>query len=198
MVKKSCLQCRRPWVQSLGREDPLEKEMAPPSSTLAWRIPWTEKSGGLQSMGLQRVRHDWVTNTLHLGEAATMERTWAILLEGEDTWRERPWRTRQNESREAADRWGKPSWIFQPSWLFSWMLFLKGRSQCPMKESSHWVQPRFLTQRDMNGNTCLGTFLVLQWLRLCTPNAGDPSSSSGQGTRLYMPLTKIRVPACHN
>ena len=46
------------WVQSLGREDPLEKEMATHSSILAWRIPWTEKPGRLQSMGLQRVRHD--------------------------------------------------------------------------------------------------------------------------------------------
>ena len=45
-------------VQSLGQEDPLEKEMATHSSTLAWRIPWTEESGGLQSMGSQRVRHD--------------------------------------------------------------------------------------------------------------------------------------------
>ena len=46
------------WVQSLGREDPLEKEMATHSSILAWRIPWTEEPGGLQSMGSQRVGHD--------------------------------------------------------------------------------------------------------------------------------------------
>ena len=45
-------------VQSLGQEDPLEKEMATLSSILAWRIPWTEEPGGLQSMGLQRVGHD--------------------------------------------------------------------------------------------------------------------------------------------
>ena len=44
-------------VQSLGREDPLEKEMATHSSILAWRIPLTEESGGLQSMGSQRVGH---------------------------------------------------------------------------------------------------------------------------------------------
>ena len=42
----------------LGQEDPLEKEMATHSSTLAWKIPWTEKPGRLQSMGLQRVGHD--------------------------------------------------------------------------------------------------------------------------------------------
>ena len=49
-------------VWSLGGEDPLEKEMATHSSTLAWKIPWTEVPGRLQSMGLQRVRHDWVTS----------------------------------------------------------------------------------------------------------------------------------------
>ena len=46
------------WVQSLGQEDPLEKEMATHSSTLAWRIPRTEEPGRQQSMGSQRVRHD--------------------------------------------------------------------------------------------------------------------------------------------
>ena len=44
-------------VQSLGWEDPLEKEMATHSSILSWRIPWTEEPGGLQSMGLQRIGH---------------------------------------------------------------------------------------------------------------------------------------------
>ena len=46
------------WVQSLGQEDPLEKETATHSSILAWRIQWTEEPGGLQSMGSQRVGHD--------------------------------------------------------------------------------------------------------------------------------------------
>ena len=46
------------WVQSLGQEDPLEKEMANHSSTLAWKIPWTEEPGRLQSMGSQRVGHN--------------------------------------------------------------------------------------------------------------------------------------------
>ena len=50
------------WVQSLGREDLLEKEMATHSSILAWKIPWTKESGKLQSMLLQRVRHDWATS----------------------------------------------------------------------------------------------------------------------------------------
>ena len=46
------------WVRSLGQEEPLEKAMAPHSSTLAWKIPWTEEPGRLQSMGSQRVGHD--------------------------------------------------------------------------------------------------------------------------------------------
>ena len=46
-------------VRSLGWEDPLEEGMKTHSSILAWRIPWTEESGGLQSMGSQRVGHDW-------------------------------------------------------------------------------------------------------------------------------------------
>ena len=49
------------WVQSLGQKDPLEKEMATHSSILAWEVPWTEEPGGLQSMGLQRVRHNLAT-----------------------------------------------------------------------------------------------------------------------------------------
>ena len=46
------------WVRSWGWEDPLEKEMATHFSIIAWRIPWTEEPGGLQSTGLQRVEHD--------------------------------------------------------------------------------------------------------------------------------------------
>ena len=49
-------------VRSLGWEDPLEKKIATHFSILAWRIPWTEKPGGLWSMGSQRVGHDWATN----------------------------------------------------------------------------------------------------------------------------------------
>ena len=58
------------WVQSLGWEDPLEKERTTHSSILAWRTPWTEEPGGLQSMRSQRVRHDsTTTNNRSLGEA---------------------------------------------------------------------------------------------------------------------------------
>ena len=54
---------REIWAQSLGWEDPLENRMATQSSILAWRIPWTEEPGGLQSTESQRVRQDWETNT---------------------------------------------------------------------------------------------------------------------------------------
>ena len=53
---------RETWVRSLCREDPLENEMATRFSTLAWKTPWTEETGRLQSVGLQRVRHDWATS----------------------------------------------------------------------------------------------------------------------------------------
>ena len=66
MVKK-LLAMQKTWVQSLGWEDPLEKEMATHSSILAWRIPCIEEPDVLQSMGLQRVGHDWETFTsLHI------------------------------------------------------------------------------------------------------------------------------------
>ena len=48
-----------------GQEDPLKKEMATHSSILAWRVPWAEEHGGLQSKGLQRVGHDWATKHAH-------------------------------------------------------------------------------------------------------------------------------------
>ena len=57
---------RETWVQSLGWEDLLEKEMAIHSSTIAWKIPWTEEPGRLQPMGSQRVGHDWVTSLHYL------------------------------------------------------------------------------------------------------------------------------------
>ena len=58
---KNPLAMHEAQVQFLGQEDPLEKGMATHSSILAWRIPWTEEPGGLQSTGLQRVGHDLAT-----------------------------------------------------------------------------------------------------------------------------------------
>ena len=59
MVKEStCQEMQETWVQSLGGEDPMGKEVATHSSILPWKIPWTDEPGGLQSMELQRVRHN--------------------------------------------------------------------------------------------------------------------------------------------
>ena len=69
---------RETQVQSLGREDPLEKEMATHSSILVWRIPWMEVPGGLQSTGSQRVGHDWVTTLYTLKEIRSY--AWRSLL----------------------------------------------------------------------------------------------------------------------
>ena len=55
---KNLLAVWETWVRSLGREDPLEKELATHSSVLAWEIPWTEEPGGPQSIGSQRVGHE--------------------------------------------------------------------------------------------------------------------------------------------
>ena len=64
-IAKSSPAMQETRVRSLGWEDPLEKEVAPHSSILAWRIPWTEEPGGLQSVESQRVGQDRVTNTFH-------------------------------------------------------------------------------------------------------------------------------------
>ena len=88
------------WVRSLGRESPLEKEMATHSSTLTWKIPWMEEPGRLQSKGSQRVGHDRATsfqyNRVWLGKSWTslvtqlvknlhaMWETWVLSLVWED------------------------------------------------------------------------------------------------------------------
>ena len=84
MVK--CLSTmRETWVQSLGQEDPLEKEMAIHSSTIVWKISWTEEPGRLESMGSQRVRHDWaISLSLSLMEA--------LYIGTNSDWNWRKWR----------------------------------------------------------------------------------------------------------
>ena len=84
-------------VQSLGQEAPLEKGMATHSSTLAWRIPWTEEPGRLQSMGLQRVGHDWATSLSYIYTPY-----WFFL-----------WRAlTQSCSQSTSDDWVQNSWTW--------------------------------------------------------------------------------------
>ena len=79
------------WVRSLGREDPLEKEMATHSSTLAWKIPWTEKPCKLQSPGSQRVGHHWATSLLltywYLFYCALHSRSWIFANRPSTSWK---------------------------------------------------------------------------------------------------------------
>ena len=84
------------WVQSLGWEDPLENEMACHSSILAWKISWTEEPGWLQSMGLQRVGHDWAT-----------EMNWTDLIH--------PWNHHHNQYNKHIHRFKKIPPDFWPS-----------------------------------------------------------------------------------
>ena len=77
---------RETQVQSLGGEDPLEKEMATHSNTTAWKIPWMEEPGGLQSMGLQRVRDNWATS-LHF-TTELHDQHWLSLPVGNPGYRE--------------------------------------------------------------------------------------------------------------
>ena len=68
------------WLQSLGWEETLEKEMATPTSILAWKIPWTEAPGGLQSMGSQRVGHDLQTKQQQQQFRSSQTRKQKILI----------------------------------------------------------------------------------------------------------------------
>ena len=77
------------WVQFLGQEDPLEKGLATGSTILAWRIPWTEEPGGLQSRGSQRVGHDWMTSLSHFPRFTTVLRiTWLLYGVSVMPWKE--------------------------------------------------------------------------------------------------------------
>ena len=74
--ERICLQCGRQRIHPWVREDPLENQMATHSSILAWEISWTEEPDRLQSMELQRVRHDWATNTF---TSLTLEKIMSLI-----------------------------------------------------------------------------------------------------------------------
>ena len=79
---------RKTWVQSLVQEYLLEKEMATHSSVLAWKIPWTEEPSRLQSMGLQRVGHDWATSLFILPTKVCLVKAmlFPIVMYGCESW----------------------------------------------------------------------------------------------------------------
>ena len=130
-------------VQPQGQEDPLEKGMATRSSILAWRIAWTEEPGGIQSMGSQRVGHDWVTNTRKGNMCKICLYAW-------------------NQHKSTTDILSD----FLKSWSFCLAVpFLVLVTQsCPAVCKSHGLQPaRFLCPWDSPGKkTGMGCHFLLQ------------------------------------
>ena len=115
---------------SRGQEDPLEEEMATHSSILAWRIPWTEDPSGLQSMGSQRVRHDWATE--HTSPHGTKGALWAP---GGDLHLSRPV---ASHSLASARLWkdSLPVQSLMRSWLFTLWKF---SSPHQIPEGLFWI-----------------------------------------------------------
>ena len=103
------------WVWSLGWEDPLEKEMATHSSILAWKIPWMEKSGSLQSMGSQRVRHDWVTWLSFFPILWSPDAKRQLI-------RKRPWYWERSKARGEMEGRLLDGWMAPPTqWTWVWV-----------------------------------------------------------------------------
>ena len=150
-------------VRPLGWEDPLEREWLSHSNILAWRFPWTEESGGLWSIGSQRVGHDWATkhSTVRVQSA-----DWYILRSQQISKKIIPSFT--DETLKASETWsrflgGWQSWTsIQIFWCHVW--------SHPMVTWKSKIRKR----RD---------FLVVWWLRCCTSNAGGMSLIPGQGTK---------------
>ena len=111
---KSLLAMRETWVRSQHQEDPLEKGMATHFSIPAWRIPWTEEPWGLQSVGSQRVGHNWAINT-HT-HTHTHTQTQSII----------PWEHNQFLIQSPAPPLAPRSWGEGGSWVGSSRLLIKG------------------------------------------------------------------------
>ena len=117
------------WVRSLGQEDPLEKKMATYSSIFAWEIPWTEEPGWLQSMGSQRVRHNWsnlarTCTQLHIMYFIFMSLVAYIFGF--------PWWFSGKEFACQCRRWQFDPWVRKIPWRRKWQptpVFLSGKSQ---------------------------------------------------------------------
>ena len=147
------------WDQFMGWEDPLGKGIATHSSTLAWRIPWTEEPGGLQSMGSQRVGHDWKPSmqakcTL---TAEALLRWWAIgsVWEGQQ-------RSQQTQYLMELTFYNKCGMKVRNSWEATWpcrfVLNLTGLHSIKMKRinqlMSHWGATSGLAPRSTSSLAC--------------------------------------------
>ena len=206
-------------VQSLGQEDLLEKEMATHSSSLAWEIPWTEEPGRLQSMGLQRVGHNWVTSLAFLAHNASAP-------------------IKLNKCNRLSHCHSIPQciasdqgtyiianevwlWIHVPRthWSLIWSCedsvtfsaddnLLWGWSTVLHDVSNQWLtcsQDSWKSRVKMiiTRKATPWTSLVVQWLRLWALKAGGLGSIPDQGTRshtLQLCICKLQLedPACHD
>ena len=116
------------WVWSLGWEDPLEKEMATHSSILAWRIPWMEEPGRLQSTGLQRVGHNWATSlslfTWKSSDVNTSAEDICVGAHCYPCWRP-PWAQQEGEVMGQCSQTPSPH-----RWPHCWLVNIQ-RDSCP-------------------------------------------------------------------
>ena len=167
------------WVQSLGWEDPLEKEMADHSSFLAWEVPWTEEPGQLESMarGSQRVRCNLASKQPKHALWKYEHNQWLFLL------------LSKVPSSPSVTSPSLSPCLWAPD--NPWSTFCYYRSACifygrvfPPWCFWHWGQKGETNLR----NWILGTSLVVQWLRLHAPNAGAQVRF----------LVRELDPACHN
>ena len=108
---------RETQVRSLGREIPLEKEMAPHSSTLAWKVPWMEEPGRLQSMGSQTVGHDWATSlSFHFHALEKEMATHSSVLAWKMPWTEEPGRLQSMGSQTVGHDWATSLQLVTLNW----------------------------------------------------------------------------------
>ena len=177
--------------------------MAPHSSTLAWKIPWTEEPGGLQSTGSLRVRHDWATSLFTFMHWRRNDNPLQCFClenprDGGAWWaavygvaQNRTWLKRLSSSSSR-------------KWLHNFSLFLSmctEHTKCVATSYRVVIVDSLLVVGHSKVNE--RDLLVVQWLRLHTPDAGGPGSISGQGTRSPMPYLRVcmlqwKGPVCHN
>ena len=138
---------RETWVLSLGREDPLEKEMATHSNTLAWKIPWMEEPDRLQFMGLQRVGHDWATS-LALEERGFLRGT----------------RVKNLLANARHKRCGFSPWVRKIPWRRTWQLTPVCLPENPWTEETAWIQSIAFQRVGHNwNNLAMGGRQLVPW-----------------------------------
>ena len=176
------------WVQSLGWEDPLEEGMATHSSILAWRIPWTEKPGGLQSMGSQRVGHNWVS-------------CWATKHSTQHTHGHT--HTPRNYTDTQFSILPQCAYPFAPTYLALYINNDELMPVLPIPIQHHQIQSTFPALSVPDSQyflliwliSCLPAKSLQSWPTLCNPKDCSPSGSSVQGTLQARILECVAMPS---